>query len=77
MADPDLQIRGGGVGHPDHKIRGGGLKNFFFLPFGPQFGLEVSGAGCGGGGGRSPRAPPLDSPPRTAFHTLPLFYLPT
>ena len=54
MADPDLQIRGGGVGHPDHKIRGGGLKNFFFLPFGPQFGLEVSGAGCGGGGGGPP-----------------------
>ena len=66
-----------GGGHPDHKIKEGGL-NFFFLPFGPQFGLEVSGGGCdGGGGGRSPRAPPLDSPLHTVFHTLPLFYLPT
>ena len=36
VADPDLQIRGGGGGvgggHPDSEIRGGGgvSKNFFF-----------------------------------------------
>ena len=32
VADPDLQIRGGGGGeggHPDPKIRGAVLKNFF------------------------------------------------
>ena len=34
MADPDLQIREGGAGHPDPEIRGGGLKNFFFGPLG-------------------------------------------
>ena len=34
MADPDLQIRGGGGvggGHPDPKIRGAVLKMFFFF----------------------------------------------
>ena len=34
VADPDLQIGGGGGwgrgGHPDPEIRGGGLKKFFF-----------------------------------------------
>ena len=35
MADPDLQIRGGGGGHPDPEIRGGaGLQKFFFGPSG-------------------------------------------
>ena len=31
VADPDLQIRGGGDGHPDPEIRGrpGLIKNFF------------------------------------------------
>ena len=41
MADPDLQIRGGGrgVGHPDPEIRGDGLPKNFFRPFGPDFGV--------------------------------------
>ena len=43
VADPDLQIRGGG-GHPDPEISGGGLQKDFFLPFGPQFGLKIRGA---------------------------------
>ena len=37
VADPDLQIRGGGggPGHPDSEIRrGAGLKNIFFGPSG-------------------------------------------
>ena len=65
MADPDLQIRverggggggGGGACHPDlHlEIRGTVSKKTFFRPFGPQFGLNIRGAG--------PRAPPLDPP---------------
>ena len=30
VADPDLEIRGGGGGHPDPEIRkGAGLKKFF------------------------------------------------
>ena len=44
MADQDLQIRGGG-----------GLKKILFWPFGPHFGLKLSG---GGGVGGSP-GPPL------------------
>ena len=48
MADPDLQIGGGGVL---------GLKKIVFWPFGPQFGLTIRGA-------RPPRAPPLDPPLR-------------
>ena len=43
VADPDLQIKGGG-GHPDPEIRGGpGLQKNFFRPFGPQFGLKIRG----------------------------------
>ena len=45
MADQDLQIRGGG-----------GLKKILFWPFGPHFGLKLSGGGGGGGGG--PPGPP-------------------
>ena len=46
MADPDLQIRGGGEGHLDPEVRGSpGLKKIIFRPFGPQFGLKVRGAG--------------------------------
>ena len=30
VADSDLQIRGGGGGHPDPEIRGAVLKTFFF-----------------------------------------------
>ena len=54
MADPDLQIRGGG-GHPDPEIREGGQfsKNVFW-PFGPQFSPKI-----GGGAG------PLDTPLRS------------
>ena len=46
MADPDLQRRGGGAGHPDPEIRGVGgtrSKKNFFRPFGPHFGLKISG----------------------------------
>ena len=36
LADPDLQIRGGGGGHPDPEIRGMGRskKKFFLGPSG-------------------------------------------
>jgi len=38
VADPDLQIRRGDIGHPDLVIRGGGggpgLKKDFFRPSG-------------------------------------------
>ena len=37
VADPELQKRGVGGGHPDPEIRGGGgggLKKFFFGPLG-------------------------------------------
>ena len=57
MADPYLQITGGGggggaPGHPDPEIRRGGRspKQFFWL-FGPQFGLKIRGG-----------VPPLDLP---------------
>ena len=58
MADTDLQIRGGG-GHPDPEIRGGsGLQKNCFRLFGPHFGQKI----MGGGEGRAPRVPPLDTP---------------
>ena len=60
MADSDLQIR---EGHTDPEMGGGGgggLKQKIFLPFGPQFGLKITG------GGGPPWAPPLDSPLETA-----------
>ena len=47
MADPDLQIRGGG--------RGGWSPKNVFWSFGPQFGLKIRG-------GQAPQAPPLDLP---------------
>ena len=61
VADPDLQIRGGGEGggdHPDPEIRGGAVssKNFF-RPFGPQFGLKIRGCS----------APPPGSSPRQSL----------
>ena len=54
MADPELQIRGGG-----------GHQKTFLRPFGPQFGLQISVCVCvgvcvcvcvcvGGGGGSPP-----------------------
>ena len=52
MTDPDLQIRRGGGDHPDPEIRGsGGQSQNIFWPFGPQFGIKISGGGGGGGGG--------------------------
>ena len=43
MADPDLQIRGGGgaSGHPDPEITGGGGDGQILRPFGPQFGPKM------------------------------------
>ena len=43
MADPDLQIRGGGGGHPDPDISEGGtvLNLIFSRPFGSQFALKI------------------------------------
>ena len=57
VADPDLQIRGGG--HPDPEIRGGpGVPPNFFWPFRPHFGQKM-----GGGGGS-----PLDLPLLQSHH---------
>ena len=47
MAEPDLEISGGG--------RGAGLEKKIFLPFGPQFGLKIRG-------GPGPPDPPGHSP---------------
>ena len=57
VADPDLQIRGGGGGgHPDPEIsRGAQSPKKFFRLFGPHFDRKIRG-------GRAPRAPPLDPP---------------
>ena len=56
MADPDLQIRGGGGGsHLDPEKRGGQSQKNFFQPFEPQFGLKIRGRSGGWGGpGPSP-----------------------
>ena len=43
MADRDLQIREGPVTLTPRW--GGGLKQKIFLPFGPQFGLKITGGG--------------------------------
>ena len=52
--DPDLVIREG-PGHPDPEITGSPvLKNFYALR------ASVWSDNKGGGGGRAPRAPPLD-----------------
>ena len=61
MADPDLQIRGGGEGgHPDPEIGGEAPKNFFW-PFGSQFGQKIRGApGYPGPSSRSATAFSLD-----------------
>ena len=56
MADPDLEIRGGGGGHPDSEIRGRPVPpppKKIFRPFRPHFGLKIRV--CPG-----PPAPPLD-----------------
>ena len=52
MPDPDLEIRGGGRGG------GGGLQRKNVRPFGPKFGLKISG---GTGGGAAPLDPPLNT----------------
>ena len=59
VADPELQKRGVGGGHPDPEIRGGGgrAENLFFRPFGPQFGLKIRTRTL-------PLDPPLDAPIR-------------
>ena len=41
LADPDLQMGGGG--HPDPEIRGGRSPKKFFRPFGPHFGRKIRG----------------------------------
>ena len=54
VADPDLQIRKGGV-DPDLEIRGETRsQKKKFRPFGPQIGLKIRGGG--------PPTPPLDQP---------------
>ena len=59
LADSDLQMGVGGRGaggHPDPEIRGGRpvkKNNKSFRPFGPHFGLEITG----GGGGPGPPDP--------------------
>ena len=47
VVDPVLEIRGEGGCHPDPEIKwaggGGSVSKKFFWPFGPQFGLKISG----------------------------------
>ena len=57
VADPDLQIRGGGGGHPDPEIRGGlASKKHVFRPFGPHFDLIIRGPGPPGSSPESSNA---------------------
>ena len=60
-ADSDLGGLAAG-GHPDPEIRWGPVSKMFFLPLGPQYGLEIMRVGRGGGGG-SPRS-------ATAVHSV-------
>ena len=60
VLDPDLEISWGGGGE-------GGLQKNIFWPFGPQFGLKING------GGRTPRASPLDPP--LSLHDTNVSYL--
>ena len=53
VADPDLQLRGGG--HPEPEIRGGAVSKIIFWPFGPHFRRKITG-------GQTTWAPPLDPP---------------
>ena len=60
VADPDLQIRGGG--HPDPEIRGGpGVPKIFFGPLGLILVKK-------GGGGLSPGSAPAAIPPQSIIH---------
>ena len=54
---------GGGVAVSSRPLDKGeaGLPKKIFRPFGPQFGLKLSGGG-GGGAGAAPQASPLDPP---------------
>ena len=55
MADPHLQIGGGGGGNSDPEITEGPVsQKILFRPFGPQFGLKIRA------GAQAPRSPPLD-----------------
>ena len=42
VADPDLQIGGGGGGRRGRALS----KHIFFRSFGPQFGLKIRGSGA-------------------------------
>ena len=53
VADPDLQLRGGG--HPEPEIKGGSLQNNFLA-------LRASFSSKNNGGGQTTWAPPLDPP---------------
>ena len=58
MADPDLQIRGGGApGHPDPEIRGARSPKKFFRPSGAASVLSKNKRGA-----RASQAPPLNPP---------------
>ena len=55
-ANPDLQIRGEGVGAVIQTLRWGGeVSKKIFRPLGSQFDLKIRG-----GGGAAPQDPPLD-----------------
>ena len=56
VADLDLQIRGGGGGHPDPEIRGGPVFKNFFRLFGRPFSRKIRGAGPPGPSPRSATA---------------------
>ena len=59
VADSDLQIRGGGGGHPDPKIRGEARSpKIFFSALRPFFWSKNKGEG---------RTPPLDPPLQDEF----------
>ena len=55
VPDPDLEMGGGGGSHPDPELRGAQSPQKWFWPFGPQFGLNISG---GVGVGESPKPLP-------------------
>ena len=60
VADPDLQIRGGGGGHPDPEIRGGPASKKMFSAVRASFSSENKG-------GWPPWVPPLVPPLHTAL----------
>ena len=53
VANPDLQIRGGGA--VIQTLREGGAQKHYFRPFGPQFGPKIRGD-------PGTPAPPMDLP---------------